>query len=416
MGVQEPIVVIGAGIIGCAVAYALARENRPVWLMDRGEPGVLGASYGNVGHIACELVEPLPSPHLLFNFWRELYALDGPLDVPVRRLGSFLSWGRRFAAAAWRQRENTRYLAPLVVPARSVYEKWLTEIGRLDLLRRNGHYEFWLNEKAEAAARVRAQAVAHLNIRIEPVGTTLTETVRAAARAPGAAGLWFPDSGHVVDPLKVMRAFAHAARSRQAKILPGNVQTLRAAGESVEILTETETIRAHTVVVCAGAWAAPLLEPFGLHAPLEAAHGYHVEISGHAGLVDAPILYDNERLLVTPMAGRLRCSTYMEFSGVSSAPDARKPARLRAKVRRLGYDCDADGPSWRGPRPVLPDYLPGIGRAPGPARVFYAIGHQHIGLTLAPITGELMADLVAGRTPRLDVSAFDLRRFGTSRQ
>jgi D-amino-acid dehydrogenase len=148
---------------------------------------------------------------------------------------------------------------------------------------------------------------------------------------------------------------------------------------------------------------------------MQAARGYHVEMPGHAALVDAPILYADQRILVIPLAGRLRTSTYMEFASPDAPSDPRKPRRLREKVRDLGYDCPLDGPSWVGPRPVLPDYLPGIGRVQGGPNVFYAIGHQHIGLTLAAVTGDLVADLVAGREPRHNVSAFDLRRFGSDK-
>ncbi len=110
------------------------------------------------------------------------------------------------------------------------------------------------------------------------------------------------------------------------------------------------------------------------------------------------------------MDGRLRATSFMEFAGRDAPPDPRKPALLRKRLSALGYDCGDSGPGWMGPRPVLPDYLPGIGRLER-SSVFYAVGHQHIGLTLAPVTGELVSDLVAGREPRLDISAFDLRRF-----
>src|SRR3954469_19173082 len=99
---DEKIAVIGAGVIGCAVAWALAREGRHVVLIDRAEPGTGGASFGNVGHIAAELVQPLPSRQLLFGFWRELTAFGGPLDVPLHRLGAFMPWAWRFARAAFR--------------------------------------------------------------------------------------------------------------------------------------------------------------------------------------------------------------------------------------------------------------------------------------------------------------------------
>ncbi len=172
------------------------------------------------------------------------------------------------------------------------------------------------------------------------------------------------------------------------------------------------TLLIDAAVVCAGMGSAPLLAPFGLHAPLQAVRGYHVELPGTAPFLDAPVVYTREHVLVTPMAGRLRASSYMEFSDADAPPDPRKPARLRLAARALGYPFELEGPSWVGARPVLPDYLPGIGRAPGAAKVFYALGHQHIGLTIAPITAELIADMVAERAPRHALGAFDLKRFG----
>jgi D-hydroxyproline dehydrogenase len=413
MGAQDPIVVVGAGVIGSAVAYALAREQRSVLLIDRAQPGYGGASFGNVGHIAAELVEPLPSPQLLFGFWRELFALDGALDIPLRRVTSIAPWATRFARAAWHQSDNTRHLAPLVTPSASLHESWLKEIGRPELLRRNGHFEIWLQADAASKARERAQEAARLGIPTAPMPRELSEKAGRAANAPEAAGLHFPDSAHVADPAQVANAYARAAAERGAQISLAEVRALRAADDAIEVTTERETVRANAVVVCAGPWSAPLLRPFGIHAPLESAYGYHVELQDEPAVADAPLLYVNERVLVTPMTGRLRCSSYMEFTGLGSPADPRKPSRLRAKVRKLGYACEPDGPSWRGARPVLPDYLFGIGRAKTNPRVFYAIGHQHIGLTTAPVTGELIADLVAERAPRHDIGAFDLARFGS---
>ena len=411
---KQKIAVIGAGVIGCAIAWALAREGRRVVLIDRAEPGMGGASFGNVGHIAAELVQPLPSPQLLFGFWRELVALGGPLQIPLRRLGAFTPWAMRFARAAFRREQNTRLLAPLVKPAAAAFEQSLRDIGRLDLLRRNGHAQVWFGAHASRRAEGEAHEMRRWGI---PTRTLEPESLRAIADAAGeaaSAGLLFPDSAHVVDPLEISRAFAQAALAHGASFERAQVSALSPAQDMVEVRTDTDTRRFSAAIVCAGPWSAPLLAPFGLHAPLEAAHGYHVELPAHAAHLDAPIVYMDSKLLVTPMQGRLRASSFMEFSGLDSTPDPRKPALLRKKLHTLGYRCE-DGASWRGARPVLPDYLPGIGRAPGAARVFYAIGHQHIGLTLAPATAHLVADLVAERAPRHDVSGFDLRRFGMPR-
>ena len=409
---QDRVVVIGAGVIGCAIAWALAREGRSVLLADPEEPGSGGASFGNVGHIAAELVEPLPSPQLLFGFWRELFAFDGPVDIPWHRLPALALWARGFAVAAFRRRANTAHLGPLVRPASAAWERLLQQIGETQLLRRNGHYQVWLGRAAARRARAERQHMARLEIPTRPMPAALLRAVTDAAGGAASAGLEFPESAHVLDPRAVCDVLARAALGRGARLLRTRVRTLIPRGAQIELVTERESLTASTAIVCAGVWSAPLLACFGLRAPLQSVRGYHLELPGHAPLVDAPLIYVNESTLVTPMAGRLRASGYMEFAAPEAAPDPRKPKRLRARLRRLGYRCEGYERGWVGPRPVLPDYLPGIGRAPGAAQLFYAIGHQHLGLTLAPVTAELVAALVAGREPAHDLRAFDLRRFG----
>jgi len=411
---NEKIAVIGAGVIGCAIAYALAQQGRRVVLLDRAAPGTAGASFGNVGHIAAELVKPLPSWQLLAGFWRELFAFGGALDIPARRLHRFAPWACSFARAAARRDANTRVLAPLVLPAAEEFERMLRAIGRADLLRCNGHYQVWFGAAAARRAAAETRDMRALGIPVTDAPRELLESVRSAAGERTIAGLGFPNSAHVADPHHVVQALALAALGAGATFEQSEVRALHPLGERIAVIGAEAQCTYSSVVVCAGPWSAPLLAPFGLRAPLEAAHGYHVELAQHDAHADAPLIYMDKKILVTPMLGRLRASSYMEFSALESAADPRKPARLRQRLSQLGYRCAPDGPSWRGARPVLPDYLPGIGRAPGPQRLFYAVGHQHIGLTLAPVTAELVADLVAERTPRHDIRAFDLRRFGAA--
>ena len=409
---NDSIAVVGAGVIGCAVAWYLAREGRSVILIDPAEPGRAGASFGNAGHIAAELIEPVPSPGLLFGFWKQLGSFDGPLSFEAGVYPGFAPWLARFAAAAFRRSTHTRLLAPLVRTATGSFERALGEIGRADLLRTNGHYQFWTEPGASARVQAEVRHMAALGIPTQPVDETFRRTIAESTRSQHTTGLWFPESAHVLDPMEVCASFAAAACKRGAVFRQARVHALNPRGREIELLTDDGSTTAGSVVICAGIWSDSLLKTLGLRAPLKAARGYHVELPGHAPHTDAPIVYMDQTTVVTPMAGRLRATNFVEFNSHDAPPDPRKPIRLRRKLARLGYNVEADGPSWVGSRPVLPDYLPAIGRAPGAHPIFYAIGHQHIGLTLAPVTGEIMADLVAGRTPRYDLAAFDLRRFG----
>lgn len=409
---QETTAVIGAGVVGTSIAYALAREGRRVLLIDRAPPGEAGASFGNAGHIATELVEPLPSPGLLFGFWRLLTTFDGPLRIPMRRVPEFGPWAWRFALAAFRRRENTRLLAPFVRPAVDTLAELLHGAGRPDLLQRRGHYELWLRRGAARRAAAQARAMDVLEVPTAPAPPELLEAARTAARVNEIAGLWFPRCGHVIDPLEVVRAFATAAGEHGASIARRHVRALVLRGNSIEIASGSDSIVVDRAVVCGGAWSAPLLTPFGVNVPMQAARGYHLEMPGAKPLIDAPVLYQDQATFVTPMAGRIRSTSFMEFEHRDAPQDPERPAQLRRTLISLGYPADTAQAPWVGPRPVLPDYLPAIGRLESAPNVYYAFGHQHIGLTLSGVTALVMADLVAGRAPRIDVSGFDLRRFG----
>src|SRR5882757_340261 len=189
---DDAIAVVGAGVIGCAVAQALAAQGRQVLLLDRAGPAIAGASFGNVGHIATEQVETLPSKRLLLGFWRQLFAFDGALDIPLRRVMSLSPWLARFAVAAFRQGSNTRHLAPLVRDGADSLERLLGAIGRRDLMRRNGHYAVWLGAGASERAAREATNAARLGVRTTPAPMELLRTVTAMTISASAASLWFP--------------------------------------------------------------------------------------------------------------------------------------------------------------------------------------------------------------------------------
>ena len=412
----ERIAIVGAGIIGCALAWALAREGRRVLLIDRAEPATAGASFGNAGHIASEQLEPLPSPAALRTFWRELTLFGGAVDLPLRRWVPLAPWLARFVQAAFHHRRNTPALAALVAPAADTLEAALREIGRPELLVRHGHYALWRGpHAAERAARTTAAAHA-LGVRTGPAPRELLQAVRARGGTDDdAAGVHYPDSGHVIDPRQLAAALAGAAFQAGAEFRQAEVQELIPLGARIGVRAEGQMVPAAAAVVCAGVQSQPLLARFGVPAPLTAERGYHLEMPDAPPLIDAPVLHANHNIIVTPMQGRLRATSYLEFERHGAPPDPRKIARLRARLHALGYRCATAHAGWVGSRPTLPDYLPGLGRAPGEAPLFYAVGHQHLGLTLAVPSAHVMAALVAGRHPPLDTRPFDLMRFGKVR-
>ena len=173
-----------------------------------------------------------------------------------------------------------------------------------------------------------------------------------------------------------------------------------------------EVLRADVIVVAAGVASAALLQPLGYRVPMIAERGYHIQCTGAdwpAGL--PPVVFEERSMIVTPFRSGLRAASFVEFARADSPADPRKWARLRRHVDELGLPFREPCSEWFGARPTLPDYLPAIGRSRGAPNLLYAFGHQHLGLTLAAITGKLIAALARREPTEIDVTPFDLERF-----
>ncbi|HZD54378.1 MAG TPA: FAD-dependent oxidoreductase, partial [Woeseiaceae bacterium] len=169
------------------------------------------------------------------------------------------------------------------------------------------------------------------------------------------------------------------------------------------------------VVIAAGVDSGSLLTPTGLSAPVIAERGYHIQAppseAWPAGI--PPVVFEDRSLIVTRFTSGLRASGFVEFARADRPPDVSRWRALEGHAAELGLPFAGGVSRWMGSRPTLPDYLPAIGRHPCVDNLYYAFGHQHLGLTLAAVTADLVADLVTGRSPAVDPRPFDLARFAS---
>ena len=170
------------------------------------------------------------------------------------------------------------------------------------------------------------------------------------------------------------------------------------------------TVRADNILIAAGAWSARVLKPLGLRIPLESERGYHAELWEPDGGPAHCIMLSDRKLAVTPMTGRVRLAGLVEFGGLDAGP-------RRAPLRAVRAGASAfPGMSWRretewlGHRPAPADSIPYIGAVPGHPNVYTAFGHHHVGLTGGARTGRLVADLIAGATPNIDMTPYRVDR------
>ncbi|WP_163559884.1 FAD-dependent oxidoreductase [Halomonas sp. NO4] len=396
------IVIIGAGIVGLATAWALLERGRAVTLLDPGAPGG-EASSGNAATLASYAVEPLGHPGLLSQLPALLFAPSSPFHLRWRHLPRLAPWLWRFLAATTpgRTAAATQTLHRLLTPAMDDWaalhaalgadtpETALHQRGALTFFRRRRH---WRAERSAFTARdqlgiPQVYLQAHEVAELEPA---------LAGIAQG--GVHFPAAGHLADPRALAERLASRLAERGADFHAARVTDLSGAGGRVRIDSDLGCWHAEQAVVAAGAWSAPLARAVGDRLPLEVERGYHLEFADTPARLTRPCNPAENAFYMVPLAGRLRIAGTVELGHPRDPANPRRLAYLRRHGEAILGPLGPAQHAWLGLRPSLPDSLPVIGPARLPG-VAYAFGHGHLGLTLAPTTGRLVAESLAGTAP-----------------
>ena len=408
----EDVVVVGGGAVGACVALELARRGaRPV-VLERGAALGAGCSAGNAGLLCPSHAAPLASPAALRQGLRWLLRPDSPFALrPTPRI---VPWLLRFAAASTARRaaagmETIRALsaASLELHAALAAEGLRTGFERLGIL------NVFETDAGFAAGRRDAAEHAAAGFRAEPLDAGAARQLEPALGDGVAGAVLHPDEAHC-DPLAFVRAVGEAAVAAGADVRT-EVEALALRRDGARTLVETTAgeLAASAVVLAAGAWTPRLARDLGIAVPVEGGKGYHVELDAAPTDPRRPVFLQEARVIATPLPGRLRLAGTFELAGLDLGVDRRRVEAVARSGRRV-LPALAGRPVrrvWRGLRPCAPDGLPVVGRAPGLDGVVLATGHAMMGLTLAPVTGRLVAELLAGERPGHDLAPLAPERF-----
>ncbi|HEY0013146.1 MAG TPA: FAD-binding oxidoreductase [Allosphingosinicella sp.] len=399
------MIVVGGGVIGMNCALSLQARGVGVTVID---PGMLRpASLGNAGHIAVEQVEPLASLATLRSLPRMLFSRGGPVSLMPREIGAWLPFAMRFARAAApsRFRAGKAALSSIAAAAIPAWRRQLERAGAADLLLDHGHFAVWETQHAAERGRRNWAAADTGSVTVREASRDELAQIEAQLRVPLAGGVRFDGSAQIADLDLLAAALVRSFERGGGVRVRGSAA---AATEGAVTLETGERYEADAVLVAAGAASGRLLP--GHPVPLIAERGYHLQAAESDWPLDLPpVVFEERSIIVTRFRSGLRAAGFFEFARADAKPDPRKWTRLRTHLDELGI-AFSEPMEWTGARPTLPDYLPAIGRtADG---LFYAFGHQHLGLTLAAATGEAIGALAAGDAPLFALSPFRIERFG----
>jgi len=409
------IAVIGAGIVGVSTACYLLRDGHRVTLVDRDGPGE-GASKGNAGAISPGSCVPLAMPGTLAKVPQWLLDPDGPLVVRPSYFPRAAPWLLRFALAGRESRISAiaNALRALHALTFDSYAPLLANARAGHLIRRSGCLVVYRSRQAfEASAREWAMR-RERGVRVEALDAVALRQMEPALSPALACGVFLPEHGYTTDPYRLVMGLADRFVADGGAFRKTEVRGLRVrAGNGVELVTADGTTEGFKkVILAAGAWSGTLAAMIGMRLPLETQRGYHVTLADAGIAPRIPIASAEGKFYVTPMEGGLRAAGTVEFAGLHAAPDFSRARRLLAQLKILYPEARTETFSeWMGHRPCFPDSLPVIGPVPGIADVILAFGHGHNGMTSGPVTGRLIADIVAGRVPPIDLGPYRPDRF-----
>ena len=408
------ILVVGGGVIGLACAFALAREGRRVILVDRDRPG-RGTSFGNAGHIATESVFPLASPEVVRGALGYLLDAESPLRIRPAYALAILPWLARFAMAARGPSfaRGTAAIAALQRTAAPDLARLLEAADARALLRLDGHLVLVERARSVMAARAEVDALAKHGVSADWLPAAEVRPLVPDLGVP-LEGAWrYRDTGHVEDPYAVSQAFERGFRAAKGEVIQGEVTAIETQGDGFTArMLDGRSIDATHVVLACGAWSKPLAAQVGYRVPLDTERGYHLTLPGVYPAFRIPVASFERKAIMTPMIIGLRMTSAVELGGLMLPPDPRRWALIERHLKALVPSAPTAGATrWMGYRPSLPDHLPVLGRVPDGRNIFFAFGHQHLGLTLAAVTARVIADSVAGRDPGIDLAPYSPARF-----
>jgi len=408
------IVVVGAGIVGVCCASYLRRDGHPVTLVEREGPGE-GTSKGNAGALSPGSCVPLAMPGIVRKVPGWLTDPEGPLSIRPAYLPRALPWLVRFVRSARPERveEISDALRALHRHVFESYEPLVRQARCEDLIRRTGTMVVYRSEQAFLSSRREWDLRRARGAEVKELSAAELQELEPALASTHAHGMLSPDHGYVANPHRLVTRLAEQFVADGGRLERGHVRALRRnADETVTLQLDGREITAAKVVIATGAWSSALTSTIGVSLPLESQRGYHVTLTDPGFEPRIPVSSSEGKFYATPMEGGLRVAGTVEFAGLDAPADFRRARRLLAQVKTLYPQVRTESfTEWMGHRPCMPDSLPVIGPAPGNPGVFLAFGHGHNGMTSAPVTGRLIAEMVASRASFIDAAPYSAQRF-----
>lgn len=419
MSTGRSVIVCGGGIVGLCAARYLVRAGCAVTVVERNPEGADGCAEGSAGYVSPSHVQPISSPGMVWQGLKWMLSSRSPFYVRPRLDADLARWGWLFARSC--TPEHTQRAAPVLaqhcLESRRLFVALAAELGDACEFRTEGLFNLCLTaETLDKYANGLAALANSVGVEARVLDARQVAALEPGARMDIAGAIYFPIDAHL-SPRKLIPALVASLRREGVTFRWGTpVRGWKVEGGRVAALaTDAGDLRADDYVLATGSWAGETVRGLGLRLPMQAGKGYSLTIERPRFTFTKSAILSERRVAMTPMGSTLRFGGTMEISGHD---DRIRPERIeQIKAAALRYYPDlteadfAGTKPWFGYRPVTPDGLPYLGRFARVPNLVAACGHAMLGVTLAPIAGHVVAELVTGRKPSVDLALTSPDRF-----
>ncbi|HET6620969.1 MAG TPA: FAD-dependent oxidoreductase [Dongiaceae bacterium] len=412
MGKQ--VLVIGAGIVGCSAALWLQRDGHQITIVDKSGPGE-GASKGNASVIAVESCIPVATPGILWDVPKYLSDPLGPLAIRWSYLPKLAPWLWRFVGSSSEVKVEQISIAlrTLLLEALAAHKELAKAAGCADIIEDTGWLGIFESDTRFQSYQWDLDLQKRRGVKFEVLKAEEIRQFEPSLQPIYRHAVYYPENSYVLDNFRLVRTLAEDVTRNGGRIVVDEILDFAfGASGPRAALGRNGRYAFDAVVVAAGAWSRALSAKLGENLPIETERGYHVTLPHAQKRPRMPLYSGDHSFAVTPLEIGLRFAGTVELGGLELPPNYQRAEVLIRHGRRMFGDLDETGRSdWMGFRPSMPDSKPVIDRGRKFDNTFFAFGHGHVGLTLGPITGKLIADLVSDRKPGIDLKPFAVDRF-----
>lgn len=409
------VAIIGAGIVGVSTAIWLQRAGLKVTLVDR-DSVASGASYGNAGILASSGIIPVTTPGLIFKAPKMLFNPNEPLFLRWSYLPKILPWLVRFLSKAnYKDMVSiSSNLHALMYDSLDQHRLLAEGTGAEKYIKDGGWLHCYATKEDFLKDKPNWEMTKRLGLDLVEMTAQEIEEFDPALKGKFGFALLSKTDGRITDPAEYIKTLSTHFMNEGGDLKIGKVVGINSPNEhaSVLVFEDGAEINADHIVITAGAHSAEIIEKLGYKVPLESERGYHLEFVNANIELKTGLKVASGKFGVNSMNGRLRCAGVVELGGVD-APASRAPFELlKRQVKALFPELEYDEvKEWMGHRPSTSDSLPLIGAFKNHPNIWAGFGHHHLGLTGGPRTGKWLAQLISGKTPNEDISAYDPNRF-----